>query len=349
MVILEVKDRNRLLDVLKGIELLLTYKGRVQALRSADLKSLESMIELEGEPRLVIAELVDKLANYGRISQEREALGQFINVIKQEFGAGETERIEILDHLLIKYQMMTPVAKYPDRVKWNINLDENIQEKIIGENTLRPIVFLKRGLEIANAVALVLIPGVRSGTGFLFSSNLLITNCHVLPNIQDAQAAIFRFNYQNDINGKPEPYYDYHMAKDGCFYTNKNLDYSIIELDNCPGDKWGFISMKPHFIESNHRVNIIQHSAGMPKQISFQNNFVSYVDQTIIQYVTTTLPGSSGSPVLNDQWKLVAVHHAGGFLQEPRTGNHYYRNEGIVINAILEDIPSFISERMGNK
>jgi V8-like Glu-specific endopeptidase len=59
-------------------------------------------------------------------------------------------------------------------------------------------------------------------------------------------------------------------------------------------------------------VFVIQHPRGGPKQIVMANNEVDFVDDTIVHYSTDTLPGSSGSPVFDWQWRLVALHHEGG-------------------------------------
>ena len=80
--------------------------------------------------------------------------------------------------------------------------------------------------------------------------------------------------------------------------------------------------------------------------ISVQNNFVEYVDEKIIQYLTSTKNGSSGSPVFNDNWQVLALHHAGGTLKEPSTNRRYARNEGILISAILKDLPSEIQQKL---
>jgi hypothetical protein len=68
-----------------------------------------------------------------------------------------------------------------------------------------------------------------------------------------------------------------------------------------------------------------------------QNNFVEYVGNEVVQYITSTLTGSSGSPVFNDNWEIVALHHAGGMLPEPDTQRRFFRNEGILIASILAD------------
>ncbi len=96
------------------------------------------------------------------------------------------------------------------------------------------------------------------------------------------------------------------------------------------------------------RVNIIQHPMGRPKEISMQNNFVQYVGGNVVQYVTSTLPGSSGSPVFNDNWEVVALHHSGGNIPEPTTGKKYYRKEGIYIGSILADLPEELRQLLVN-
>ena len=97
-------------------------------------------------------------------------------------------------------------------------------------------------------------------------------------------------------------------------------------------------------VRRDNRVNIIQHPLGQPKQISLQNNFVQYVGGNVVQYVTSTLQGSSGSPVFNDAWEVVALHHAGGNISEPTTQQRYFRNEGTLIESILADLPSELVE-----
>jgi V8-like Glu-specific endopeptidase len=100
----------------------------------------------------------------------------------------------------------------------------------------------------------------------------------------------------------------------------------------------------PH---QEQRVSIIQHPGGQPKQIAMQGNRVLYSDERILQYLTATNPGSSGSPVLNDSWEVCALHHAGGRMTEPATGRIVYRNEGILVSAILDHLPAHVRGRIG--
>ncbi|MDO0826035.1 trypsin-like serine peptidase [Desulfosporosinus nitroreducens] len=77
-------------------------------------------------------------------------------------------------------------------------------EKIVLVNNLLNIAWLSRGLELSRAVARIVTPeGL--GTGFLISSDLLLTNNHVLPNSALAGDSRVEFNYQKDWSGQLEP------------------------------------------------------------------------------------------------------------------------------------------------
>jgi V8-like Glu-specific endopeptidase len=85
----------------------------------------------------------------------------------------------------------------------------------------------------------------------------------------------------------------------------------------------------------DERVAIIQHPGGHLKKISIQNNFVAYADNQVLQYTTSTEPGSSGSPVFDDNFQVVGIHHSGGMLLEPGSKQRYLRNAGTSAIALL--------------
>ena len=61
-----------------------------------------------------------------------------------------------------------------------------------------------------------------------------------------------------------------------------------------------------------------------------------FVGEGRVQYLTDTLPGSSGSPVFDKDWRLVALHHSGGWITEPGSKETFYRNEGIHVDRVGE-------------
>jgi hypothetical protein len=211
-------------------------------------------------------------------------------------------------------------------------------EKIIGtQNTLLPISFLEIGLIRARSVARIKRADGKSGTGFLVGEDLLLTNNHVLPSRDEARVAVAQFNYQRDPNGLDVLPVEYALDPDieYGFATSEEDDWAAVRVH---GDlsAWGKINLDAaKSVNVNEHVNIIQHPAGGPKQIGLYHNVVAHADERVIQYLTDTMPGSSGSPVFNSQWEIVALHHAGGNLFDPDKKQFFFRNEGINIERVL--------------
>jgi V8-like Glu-specific endopeptidase len=343
----DIEDRKRLITLLKDLPELGTERSRLQVLELAGLRKLTPMINLSGASFIAVSEIVSYLSDYGRLTHNHETLGLFLNILKGFVGI---QQQEFLDGLLTKYDMMTPISAIPIIGHWKgEETAADVLEKIIGDNTLRPIAFLQQGLEVAQSVAYIAVQSGHerwSGTGFLVAEDLLLTNNHVLPNFDLLPSTIFRFNYEDDFRGHAQPADEYYSKPNGVFCTNQELDYTLVQLNGNPGRKWGCLPLLARNIKRGERVNIIQHPAGRPKEISFQNNFVHYVGGNVVQYITSTLNGSSGSPVFNDGWEVVSLHHAGGHILEPTTQQRYFRNEGILAERILSDLPPEIREML---
>ncbi len=347
MIKLDQEDRVGLIRILDKLPILQNYRGRRQVLEYAGLGNLIPQLDLEGTSFVVNSELIQFLESFGRVTYQHHALGIFLNAITEFIGASD-DATEFVNQILSKYELMTPSSQVqlPSAWKGSGNPEETF-EKIIGENTLKHISFLQRGIEISKSVGFVVAPKW-TGTGFFVSRNLFLTNNHVIPEQSILKETIIRLNYQLTFDGAEEKIVDFHPNLDGMFYTSQNCDYTIFELENHPGNDWGRIKLNPKTVSKGDRVNIIQHPAGLPKQISFQNNFVEYADGKILQYLTSTLGGSSGSPVFNDNWEIVGLHHAGGMIIEPSTNRRYFRNEGISIISILKDMPNNIKATLNN-
>jgi V8-like Glu-specific endopeptidase len=115
----------------------------------------------------------------------------------------------------------------------------------------------------------------------------------------------------------------------------------VVQVKGSPGAKWGFINLRDDLtVKAKQDVAIIQHPGGQPKQIAIVDNEIEYVDDSVVQYLTDTLPGSSGSPVFDNDWECVALHHSGGWLPQPSDQSTHFRNEGIRISAVMADMPS---------
>jgi V8-like Glu-specific endopeptidase len=77
---------------------------------------------------------------------------------------------------------------------------------------------------------------------------------------------------------------------------------------------------------------IAQHPDGKPLKLAVDTESVIGVNanQTRVRYATNTEPGSSGSPVFDFDWNLVALHHLG----DPAYNHPPAYNQGIPINNI---------------
>jgi hypothetical protein len=83
-------------------------------------------------------------------------------------------------------------------------------------------------------------------------------------------------------------------------------------------------------------VNIIQHPKGRYKEVVVSNNWTLLLFDNYISYDADADFSSSGSPVFNQQWQLVALHH--GSLPASRS------QEGIRICRIVESLRDKLNE-----
>jgi V8-like Glu-specific endopeptidase len=87
------------------------------------------------------------------------------------------------------------------------------------------------------------------------------------------------------------------------------------------------------------RAYIIGHPRGWSTpQISLHDNRMLDYDETYVHYRSPTDPGSSGSPVFDNEWRLIGVHHAGSssMARLRGKGGVYQANEAIRISAIID-------------
>lgn len=197
-------------------------------------------------------------------------------------------------------------------------------ERMIGANDLVDVNFLERGLVATRSVGRILL-GAASGrtqgyaTGFMISPSLLITNTHVFGTGSDAEDALVEFDYEYDIHGVPKPTERFRFAPREYFYAHPTLDFAIVAVDPRPLfqrralDKYGWLRLDPRIGKVNELewVSIIQHPGGEMKQLAIRENQLLEIREHTLWYASDTAPGSSGAPVFNDAWQVVAVHHAG--------------------------------------
>ena len=196
-------------------------------------------------------------------------------------------------------------------------------ERVLGANDLMGVAFLERGLQVARTVGRVWV-GVSSGrpsgfgTGFLISPRLLMTNHHVLEDASVARASLVEFDYQLGLDNVFLKTTTFPLDPDEFFVNDRGLDFAVVAVKRTGtgGRELASFGWNPLIEEEGKAIisqwlNIIQHPNGEAKQLALRENQMIDLLDNFIHYKTDTAPGSSGSPVLNDRWEVVGLHHSG--------------------------------------
>ncbi len=203
--------------------------------------------------------------------------------------------------------------------------------------------YLDAGVAAARAVGRILIKDdsgrlVGYGTGSMISPNLMLTNHHVFDNPRAAATSHVEFDYQDGIDGNLLKVTTFGFDPDRFFLADEALDFAIVAVRAGAEElaQFGFNRL----IESAGKslvgefVTIVQHPRGEKKQVALRENRIIDTLQRFLHYSADTEPGSSGSPVFNDQWEVIALHHASVRAPE-HTEFGGVLNEGIRVSAIL--------------
>jgi hypothetical protein len=210
-------------------------------------------------------------------------------------------------------------------------------------STLLPIRFLRCGVERSKAVACIFRDDFAFGTGWLLPGNWLVTNNHVLPDASTADACKAYFSYEEDDHGKPVNAVPIGFDTVAGFHTSPASggdDWTLVRLREDANTDFGFLNLAPTLPIPNDYVNIIQHPGGRRKEIALYHNTVTGSDQSRLHYLTDTEPGSSGSPVFNSNWEVVALHHASVQFFDFVTKRPFIANEGISSAVLSRELES---------
>ena len=202
-------------------------------------------------------------------------------------------------------------------------------ERIINGNELQDANFLPRGALVSKAVVRIVVrAGARVigyGTGFFVGEGVLLTNNHVLQNRDVARNSLAEAFFQYGVDGGDEPKQTFALDIDRLFFTDRDLDFTIVAVsprsdrDGVTAAEIGWLPLigtTGKAIEGEW-LTIVQHPRGERKQVCVRENQLIKRDDDVLWYSTDTLGGSSGSPVFNNDWLVVALHHSG----VPQTAN----------------------------
>lgn len=206
--------------------------------------------------------------------------------------------------------------------------------------------FLRNALEATASVCRV--ENTRKeklGTGFLVAPSLVLTNYHVLSESGNSDIAatarelVLRFGAISTKGVSEDEGQTVRLRADHPILKSSpanKLDYALLGVDAELVKSQSVKAAKLHssIPEPGMGLHILQHPSGESMKIALSTNGVTgvYRDVGLIQYLTAAKGGSSGSPCFNDDWAVVALHHA---EQAKIFGTV---REGILLQAIRAEI-----------
>jgi V8-like Glu-specific endopeptidase len=231
-------------------------------------------------------------------------------------------------------------------------------------------VWRERMAQVEPRVCRIEIGGDPAGTGFLVGPDAVLTNYHVLEDVlkkngTPAAKVQCRFDYKvlannarvegtvvglhpTDWNLDASPYAPAEKTKkpDNPPPTADQLDYALVRLARRIGEEssapkggadaprrgWLAVPAAAPVFVARMPLMIAQHPDGKPLKLAVDTESVIGVNAngTRVRYATNTEPGSSGSPVFDIDWNLVALHHLG----DPAAGLPPTYNQGVPIDRI---------------
>lgn len=240
-------------------------------------------------------------------------------------------------------------------------------ERIIDEDeTVNPASWREQLGQLESRVCCIEVPG-GGGTGFLVGQDVILTNHHVTVEIAGGAVApekvTVRFDYRtlaDDrtvnagtaaslapewlIDSSPHSPVDTQPGATDLPQVEE-LDYALLRLSTHVGSKpigenptaeapaRGWVEMPdapPKLAEGGAAV-ILQHPRGRPVGLAFNTLLGVNANRTRVRYSVDTDWGSSGSPVFDYDWNLIALHHSG----DPDFRRDATYNEGIPIDMVL--------------
>jgi hypothetical protein len=213
--------------------------------------------------------------------------------------------------------------------------DERLMMKvIIGDLDWSDYIDLKNAKEIRNSkpTGQIRIPTINAScTAFLINENTIMTNNHCVPS--DFYARGVRFFLRDDNESRE----DFYCEK--LLVTNAFWDFSLLECDGSPGDRYGYIPLSLSIPSQNQDMYLVQENCdylSQPRCVVHKyvaRGIFHRVSPSSLSHDADTLGGSSGSPIFDQHThELIGIHNAG----RTSTGSMPAMNFGIPMHQIAK-------------
>jgi hypothetical protein len=233
-------------------------------------------------------------------------------------------------------------------------------ERVYGWDRFQPVAWLRQALVTCRSVARVEDTwGIGCGTGFVLAGDqirpgawparVLLTNAHVVPDTVQVEDTFVTFRGLADegpeAGARVRPVGDilWHSPKhelDACFLALPGeLSPKVVPLQT----RRSYPTLRP---DTQARAYVIGHPLGSPQiQLSLHDSVVLDVGEVYAHYRSPTETGSSGSPVFDEQWRVIALHHGWTDSLPGTDGAGSAANEGIRLDRLLTALTEDLSGR----
>jgi hypothetical protein len=277
-----------------------------------------------------------------KLDEGNQDQAQILHLLREALLRQEGGRVEI-DNLA---QTLTTASA--------LKADKNF-EQILGKDRYKTFQWYCTGLDRAAGVAQILDrSGNGQGSGFLVRGSevhqrfgedwVVVTNAHVIsddPLEQSAAPASLPSDQARIRFEAIDPDQQYAVKEILFSSPRSELDCTILSLQSPVEHAKPYpIAKRLPLVDKNQRVYVIGHPRGGGLSYSIDDNLLLDHEKPRVHYRTPTEGGSSGSPVFNQQWDLIALHHAGGLNMKKLNNQpgYYPANEGLYFQSIRDAV-----------
>jgi hypothetical protein len=178
--------------------------------------------------------------------------------------------------------------------------------------------------------------GTGIGTGVLIGKSLLLTCDHIFSKSQVKEAWV-RFNYTSGSYSLDSDVFELDLDT---ATRSSQLDYALVRVKGEPKQRTA--NLIDAILDSSQEIRLIHHPQGQYIVISGLGQIVQ-VGEDYIDHNVSTDEGSSGAPIFNRDWQLVAIHR--GNLGIGRAGRSLEpgTTSGVPLRAFWKNIQTQLS------